>query len=214
VQMGGAKAGVRGDPADRAGKAALMARFCAEITPLTDSAQLLTGPDMGTVEEDFAPLRERRAVPAAIGAVVDDVPFEDVLTGFGVAAAAEAALGDRWGGGWEGRSAAIEGFGKVGSGVAREVTRRGGQVAAVSTVAGCVADPAGLDVERLLTLRRTYGDACVLHYGRRCGTRPGRWPVPANAPTGSCAAGGATPRARLTPPSPPYAPAPPYAPES
>src|SRR5580698_11561866 len=34
AQVGGAKAGVRGDPADRAGKAALMARFCAEIGPM------------------------------------------------------------------------------------------------------------------------------------------------------------------------------------
>jgi hypothetical protein len=47
VQMGGAKAGVRGDPADRAGKAALMARFCAEITPLTANDRLLTGPGHG-----------------------------------------------------------------------------------------------------------------------------------------------------------------------
>src|SRR6266550_255892 len=107
-RVGGAKAGVRGDPADRAGKAALMARFCAEVRPLTDAGRFLTGPDMGTAEEDFAPLRERRAAPAAIGAVV----------------------------------------------------------AAVSTVAGCVADPAGLDVDRLLTLRQAHGDACVLGYGR------------------------------------------------
>jgi glutamate dehydrogenase (NAD(P)+) len=164
-QMGGAKAGVRGDPADRAGKAALMARFCAEIAPLSDTRRLLTGPDMGTAEEDFAPLRERRAAPAAIRAVVGGVPFEDLLTGFGVAVAAEAALGKRWGGGWDGRSVAIEGFGKVGGGAAREVTRRGGRVAAVSTVAGCVTDPAGLDLERLLALRRAHGDACVLHYG-------------------------------------------------
>ena len=85
MRMGGAKAGVRGDPADRAGKAALMARFCAEIAPLTDTRRLLTGPDMGTVEEDFAPLRERRASPTAISAVVDGVPFEDLLTGYGVA---------------------------------------------------------------------------------------------------------------------------------
>jgi glutamate dehydrogenase (NAD(P)+) len=169
TRMGGAKAGVRGDPADRAGRAALMARFCAEITPLTDTRRLLTGPDMGTTEEDFAPLRERRAAPAAISAVVDGVPFEDLLTGYGVAVAAEAALGARWGGSWDGRSVAIEGFGKVGGGVAREVTRRGGRVAAVSTVAGYVADPAGLDVERLLGLRRTHGDACVLHYGRTAG---------------------------------------------
>jgi glutamate dehydrogenase (NAD(P)+) len=170
-QMGGAKAGVRGDPADRAGKAALMARFCAEIAPLTDAGRLLTGPDMGTTEEDFAPLRERRASPTAIRSVVDGVPFEDLLTGFGVAVAAEAALGARWGGGWTGRSVAIEGFGKVGGGVAREVTRRGGRVAAVSTAAGCVAEPAGLDVERLLALRRAHGDACVLHYGRTAAPR-------------------------------------------
>ncbi len=169
ARMGGAKAGVRGDPADRTGKAALMARFCAEIAPLAETGRLLTGPDMGTAEEDFAPLRVRRAAPAAIRAVVDGVPFEDLLTGFGVAVAAEAALRDRWGGGWDGRSVAIEGFGKVGGGVAREVTRRGGRVAAVSTVAGCVSDPAGLDTERLLALRRTHGDACVLHYGRTAG---------------------------------------------
>jgi hypothetical protein len=96
-QVGGAKAGVRGDPADRAGRDALMARFCAAIGPLADAGRFLTGPDMGTAEEDFAPLREHRAVPAAIGAVVDGVPFEDVLTGYGVAAATEAALRAGWG---------------------------------------------------------------------------------------------------------------------
>jgi glutamate dehydrogenase (NAD(P)+) len=166
ARVGGAKAGVRGDPADREGKAALMARFCSEISPLTDSGRLLTGPDMGTAEEDFAPLRQGRAVPAAIRAEVDGLPFEDVLTGYGVAAAAEAALGAGWGGDWDGRSVAVEGFGKVGGGVAREVTRRGGRVVAVSTLAGYIADPAGLDVELLLTLRREHGDACVLRYGR------------------------------------------------
>jgi glutamate dehydrogenase (NAD(P)+) len=172
VRVGGAKAGVRGDPADHAARAALMARFCAEIAPLADDGRLLTGPDMGTTEEDFAPLRERRAAPTAISAVVDGVPFEDLLTGYGVTVAAEAALdaacggGNRGNRGWDGYTVAIEGFGKVGGGVAREVTRRGGRVVAVSTLAGCVADPAGLDVELLLTLRRTHGDACVLHYGR------------------------------------------------
>ena len=168
-RVGGAKAGVRGDPADRAGKDALMARFCAEVGPLAAAGRFLTGPDMGTVEEDFAPLRARRAAPAAIRAVVDGVPFEDVLTGYGVAAAAEAALRAGWGSGWDGRSVAIEGFGKVGGGVAREVTRRGGRVVAVSTVAGCIADPSGLDVELLLALRRVHGDACVVRYGRPAG---------------------------------------------
>jgi glutamate dehydrogenase (NAD(P)+) len=169
AQIGGAKAGVRGDPAESAGKADLMARFCAEIGPLADSGRFLTGPDMGTAEEDFAPLRENRPAPAAVRAVVGGVPFEDLLTGYGVAVAAEAALTATWGWGWDGRSVAIEGFGKVGGGVAREVARRGGRVVAVSTVAGYIADPAGLDVEVLLALRREHGDACVARYGRPIG---------------------------------------------
>ena len=164
-QVGGAKAGLLGEPGDRAARAGLMARYCAEIRPLTDSGRFLTGPDMGTSEEDFGPLRERRAAPAAIAAVVGGVPFEDLLTGYGVAVAAETALHAAHGGGWEGRSAAIEGFGKVGGGVAREVASRGGRVAAVSTLAGCIADSSGLDVERLLALRRVHGDDCVARYG-------------------------------------------------
>jgi glutamate dehydrogenase/leucine dehydrogenase len=171
-RVGGAKAGVRGDPADHPGRAALMTRFCAEVRPLVNDGRFLTGPDMGTTEEDFAPLRERRAAPTAIQAVVGGVPFEDVLTGYGVAVAADVALIAQSGWGWEGRSVAIEGFGKVGGGVAREVVRRGGRVAAVSTVAGYVADPAGLDVEVLLALRRAHGDDCVRRYGRPIGPPP------------------------------------------
>jgi glutamate dehydrogenase (NAD(P)+) len=49
--------------------------------------------------------------------------------------------------------------------VAREVIRRGGRVAAVSTLAGCIADPLGVDIGLLLALRSAHGDACVAHYG-------------------------------------------------
>jgi len=166
VQIGGAKAGVVGDPADRAGRAALMAGFCAEISPLVQAGRFLTGPDMGTFEADFASLRMHRPAPGVMSAVVDDVPFEDLLTGYGVAVAAETALHATAGGDWAGRSAVIEGFGKVGGGVAREVSRRGGRVVALSTIAGSIADPSGLDVERLLRLRGRHGDDCVAHYGR------------------------------------------------
>lgn len=161
--VGGAKAGLVGDPADGPGKAMLMARYCAEVSPMVEAGRFRTGPDMGTSEEDFASLREKVPAPSAIRAVVDGVPFEDVLTGFGVVVAAETALGAN---GFEGRSVAVEGFGKVGGGVAREVTARGGRVVAVSTVAGCIVDYSGLDVARLLDLRRVHGDECVVCYGR------------------------------------------------
>ncbi|MBO0824410.1 MAG: Glu/Leu/Phe/Val dehydrogenase [Actinobacteria bacterium] len=165
AQVGGAKAGVIGDPGDRASRTAQMARYCEEVRPLVEAGRFLTGPDMGTFEEDFASLRDQQAAPSAVSAVVDGVPFEDLLTGYGVAVAAETALRFLTGDGWTGRSVAIEGFGKVGGGVAREVTQRGGRVLAVSTVAGSISAPAGLDVERLLALRRTHGDDCIAHYG-------------------------------------------------
>lgn len=166
VRVGGAKAGVVGDPADPAGRAERMARYCAEVRPLADAGRFLTGPDMGTSEGDFALLREHRAAPGAMSAVVAGVPFEDLLTGYGVVVAAEAALRARTGGGWDGRSAAIEGFGKAGGGVAREIINRGGRVVAVSTVAGSIADSSGLDIEELLELRRSYGDDWIARCGR------------------------------------------------
>ncbi|HEY2550234.1 MAG TPA: Glu/Leu/Phe/Val dehydrogenase dimerization domain-containing protein [Streptosporangiaceae bacterium] len=169
AQVGGAKAGVIGDPADLTARAGQLSRYCAEVAPLVAAGRFLTGPDMGTFEQDFAPLRASQPAPAALTAVIDDLPFEDILTGYGVTAAAEAALRLSHGGGWDGRSVAIEGLGKVGGGVAREVAARGGLVVALSTLAGCIADQAGLDVGRLLELRREHGDQCVTRYGLPAG---------------------------------------------
>src|SRR5215831_19835657 len=82
AQVGGAKAGLRENPADGPARAALMAAYCAEILPLVAAGRFLTGPDMGTFEEDFAPLRARNAAPSAMTSTVNGVPFEDLLTGF------------------------------------------------------------------------------------------------------------------------------------
>jgi glutamate dehydrogenase/leucine dehydrogenase len=156
-RIGGAKAAVRGSDAERG---ELLRRYCEEIRPLAESARFVTGPDLGTFESDFAPLRAQAPVPGAIDQEMDGVPFEDVLTGFGVVVAAEAALGSL-----EKRSVVVEGFGKVGGGVAREAVRRGGRVIAVSTIAGCVVSPLGFDVDELWRLRARHGDDFVRHAG-------------------------------------------------
>ncbi len=153
LHMGGAKGAIRGQPAERA---ELMRRYCEEIRPLVESRRFLTGPDLGTFESDFAPLRMPGDVPGPMSQSMGGVSFEDILTGFGVVVAAEAALGSL-----DGRGFAIEGFGKVGGGVAREAVRRGGRVVAVSTLTGSVADPRGLDVEELWRLREWHGDDLV-----------------------------------------------------
>jgi glutamate dehydrogenase (NAD(P)+) len=170
--LGGAKGMVRADPD---GRSAAMARYCEEIRPLVASRRFLTGPDLGTYEADFAPLRAPTWEPHVLNSTVDGVAFEDVLTGFGVAVAADVALD-----GLDGRTVAVEGFGKVGAGVAREVTRRGGRVVAVSTIAGCVADPDGLRVDQLWEARATHGDGLVAEVGRTCVPREALFEVDAD----------------------------------
>src|SRR5262245_60075483 len=55
LQMGGAKAVIRGDASERA---TLLRRYCDEIRAMVETARFLTGPDLGTFESDFASLRK------------------------------------------------------------------------------------------------------------------------------------------------------------
>ncbi|HEY3095514.1 MAG TPA: Glu/Leu/Phe/Val dehydrogenase dimerization domain-containing protein [Acidimicrobiia bacterium] len=170
--LGGAKGLVCAN-ADR--RETAMARYCDEIRPLVASRRFATGPDLGTYEADFTSLRPANWEPHVVNSVVDGIAFEDVLTGFGVAVAAEVALG-----GLDGRTVALEGFGKVGAGVAREITRRGGRVVAISTVAGCVTDPAGLDLDELWEARTAHGDQLVSELRRACLPREALFEVDAD----------------------------------
>lgn len=155
-RLGGAKAGIRPRLLDS--HAETMARYCEEIRPMVESGRFATGADLGTTTADFAPLLPADASARVIDARVGDVAFEELVTGRGVVAAAAA-----WLGGLEGRTVAVEGFGAVGGGVAREVQRQGGRLVAVSTVRGAVADGAGLDVDALFEARAEHGDEFVRH---------------------------------------------------
>lgn len=163
-EVGGAKGAVRGTTAE---KASLMQRYCEEIKPLVTSATFLTGPDLGTSEADFAPLRDPAQPRSVMSTSIGQVAIEDLVTGFGVVVATEAAMGSV-----DGATFAIEGFGKVGGGVAREAVRRGAKVVAVSSFEGCVHDPSGLDVEALLSVRGAHGDGFVKQVGARYDTDP------------------------------------------
>ena len=168
--MGGAKAGIRAGQADRE---AVLARYVEEIRPLVERQEFLTASDLGTQPEDFAALRTTPSLlhtEDETGATLDAA-----LTGLGVAAAADAALG-----GLAGATLAIEGFGKVGATTAIEAARLGGRVVALSTVDGAIVDPAGIDVEELLDLRRRHGDRCVEHTGRPVIPAPALYEVAAD----------------------------------
>lgn len=153
VRTGGAKGAIRGTQENRTD---LLQKYCEEIRPLVRRGKFLTGPDLGTSETDFAPLRD----PGNQSIMAREPDIEDLLTGFGIVVAAETAIGTV-----ENRTFAIEGFGKVGGGVAREAVRRGARVVAISTLEGVVRNEKGLDVELLMALRKEHGDAVVRHAG-------------------------------------------------
>lgn len=164
LQAGGAKGAIRGAPEH---KAELMRRYCDEIRPLIEQRRFGTAADLGTAEADFAALRDPKQPPSIMAGHIGIDSIEDLVTGFGVVVAAETAMGSL-----DGATFAIEGFGKVGGGVAREAVRRGARIVAVSTIQGCVCDRAGLDVEALLTLRRAHGEGFVHHVGHEFESDP------------------------------------------
>jgi glutamate dehydrogenase (NAD(P)+) len=157
IPYGGAKAGVRFGGRDRA---AVLAAYRRALEPYREL--FLTGPDMGTFPQDFL---DGGDDPLPLWARMHEgLGMDDLATGHGVKAAAEAALA-HLGRPLVGAAVAIEGFGKVGAGAARAFQRAGARVVGVSTVAGLVIDSDGLAVEELIALRNRYGDRFVDHAG-------------------------------------------------
>jgi glutamate dehydrogenase (NAD(P)+) len=157
VPYGGAKAGIRFRGGDRE---AVLAAYRARIAEWRDF--FLTGPDMGTSPEDFLPLAADRDGVPMWARTHAGMSMDDLAVGHGTRGAAAAALG-RLGRSLDGATVAIEGFGKAGAGTARACAEAGARIVAVSTIAGCVADARGLDVDELLALRDVHGDAFVEH---------------------------------------------------
>jgi glutamate dehydrogenase (NAD(P)+) len=158
VPYAGAKAGIRWN--GEGDRAALIAAYRRALEPLSDSFQ--TGPDLGTDPLDY--VDDAETVLPIWAKTHEGLGMDDLATGHGVKAAAEAAL-RRQGRSLGGATVAIEGFGKVGAGTARACARAGARVVGVSTVRGLVAAPDGLDVEGLIRMREAYGDALVEHAG-------------------------------------------------
>jgi glutamate dehydrogenase (NAD(P)+) len=175
VRCGGAKAGVWCDPIQQ-NRQAVWAAFLSALRPLIERRVYLPGTDMGTTEDDFQPLHTDGARARSGGLltqVVDGLPLEDQLTGFGVVESLRVAA-EFFGISLTDATVAIEGFGKVGGGAARFCSRAGARVVAVSTVAGTRYHPQGLDVEQLFALRRLHGDDCVRCYSDGQLLSPGR----------------------------------------
>lgn len=163
LPCGGAKAGIWLDPAD-AQRPAVMQAFLDVVAPLVESRQYLAGADMGTSAADFAALDAASGRKSSLGSqIVDGMPLEDQLTGYGVVVAAKTACEILSRPLKEAR-VALEGFGKVGAGVAKFLARENARLVAVSNIHGTIEDPDGLDIDKLLRLRERHGDDALQRY--------------------------------------------------
>ncbi|MEW2811119.1 Glu/Leu/Phe/Val dehydrogenase dimerization domain-containing protein [Streptomyces massasporeus] len=175
IPLGGAKGGIDFDPRDP-GSPALLGRFLQGIKPLLRD-YWTTGEDLGvrqdSVDEAAAkvgldstieaiypllddPMTARLRLADAFAVTVDGVPLPELVGGLGVAESALTAL-DRIGLEYGAARAVVQGFGSMGGATARYLARAGVKVVAVADAQGVVANPEGLDVERLLLTRDAFG---------------------------------------------------------
>jgi len=156
TRFGGAKGAIRATPETRDDA---VRRYVDEIRPMVVATKFLTATDLGTLPKDLESLPGTDQA-GLMHTEYRGMPLDAYLTGLGVATAAEKVLG-----GLDGRTAAIEGFGKVGGATAVEMARRQARLVAFSTIHGFVQRRSGFDVDELLDLRSRYGDRLVEHLG-------------------------------------------------
>jgi glutamate dehydrogenase (NAD(P)+) len=163
LPFGGAKGGVRCDP-NRLSVGELeriTRRYAAELIPVIGPDRDIPAPDMATGEREMAWFMDTysQQVGHSVPAVVTGKPValggtvgRRDATGMGVVFCLEGLLRRM---GWElkGQRVVVQGFGNVGSVVARELSARGLLVVGVSDISCGVVDPDGLDVAALMAFR-------------------------------------------------------------
>ena len=167
IPIGGAKSGLWADPSiSGISREAVMKAFGKAIKTLIAEG-VTVGPDMGTDARDVAAIYEGAGVPSRYSGLAqqekDGEPLEDHATGYGVVVAAKAAC-EFAGIEIKGATVAIEGFGKVGGGVARYMDEAGANVVAISTINGTAYNKEGLDIKKLLAARKKSGDKAIQEY--------------------------------------------------
>ncbi len=145
---GGGKSVIVADPAMPADeKEALMRAFARAIADLGD---YIPGPDMGTNEACMAWVKEEIGRAVGLPEAIGGIPLDEIgATGLGLVAAIEVAV-ESCDFELDGATVAIQGFGSVGMHTARFLAEKGAVIVGVCDLSGCVSNPDGLDLGRLI----------------------------------------------------------------
>jgi glutamate dehydrogenase (NAD(P)+) len=161
---GGAKSVIFGDPSmPAAGKERLVRAFAAAIRHLTE---YIPGPDMGTNETAMAWIRDEIGRAVGLPRELGGIPLDEIgATGYGLVITAEAA--ENYSGvTLKGAKVPVQGFGAVGRHAASFLADKGALLVAASDSKGAIADPDGLDIEKLDALKAE-GKSVVDHHGSK-----------------------------------------------
>ncbi|MCO5315745.1 MAG: Glu/Leu/Phe/Val dehydrogenase [Solirubrobacterales bacterium] len=160
LPYGGAKGGVRCSPRDHSISEieGITRRYAVELIPVIGPRDDIPSPDMGTGEREMAWFMDTysqqigHTVPEIVTgkpAALGGTEARPGATGLGLVFTVESVL-KKQGDGLEGKTAVVQGFGKVGSVAALELARRDAKVVAVADIDGAVRNENGLDIEALI----------------------------------------------------------------
>ena len=148
---GGGKSVIFENPKQSADKKQQVLRaFACAIGQIED---YIAGPDMGTDETCMAWVKDEIGRAVGLPVELGGIPLDQIgATGYGLAVCAEAAEATA-GINLARARVVVQGFGSVGKHAARFLAAKGAMLVAAADSTGAVADPEGIDVARLITLK-------------------------------------------------------------
>ncbi|NYZ77478.1 Glu/Leu/Phe/Val dehydrogenase [Candidatus Micrarchaeota archaeon] len=174
IPFGGAKSGIKADPKSMTPqqKEAVVRAFARKIAELLPG-QYIAGPDMnmtelemGYIADELKNPRVTTGKPSSMGGL----PHELGSTGYGVVVATRVAVG-HLGLDPHHLTAAIEGFGNVGTFTMKFLNEMGVKVVAVSDSRGTIYDEHGLDYNALMRTKSEKGTVTAYGKGRVLGAK-------------------------------------------
>lgn len=153
--LGGAKAGIVLNEQDS--RIDVLRRFGEIARPFLEKKIYIPWTDMNCTAEDINIIRE------AAGMKKTDLPDSAYTTALGVFATIKAVF-DNKKLPLNGKTVAIEGFGKVGSYLAKELKKENVKIIAISTRNGAIYNDEGLDIKKLLELREIHSSNLIEYY--------------------------------------------------
>ena len=163
IPRGGAKSGI----AYKGGKSndirkRLLEEFGKSVSDLLQSREYVPGADLGIGPAELEIITGAAGIQASASSAHSDIDAS-YFTAVTVFVALTTLL--RQAGEDVSRSdVLVEGIGNVGTHLLQMLVIAGARIVGVSTVSGAIVDPIGIDVEKLMDLKRLHGDDCVKHY--------------------------------------------------